>query len=244
MPSTTPDLRTVTGGCSSFRAGGGERSGPGAAAPASGDGDCGPAWWWLNKKPPPPGAGPPSAALRAATGSSRGTPGPSRRAIFFSSRTTIHRPSMIIPVHAATAPVTIKVLPKLNSLTGIPKPIARRPANRKPIPAINHTTIIELTPGLRSKCSQAAYATILSYCAPRQPAIAGPVPVKQENPEFNSYPAVIRASEILACDDCCIASGKLRHNCQLLGKRTALYGCRGMRPKSAIAGPKGTPGYQ
>src|ERR1700694_1977018 len=35
MPSTTPDLRTVTGGCSSFRAGGGERSVPVAAAPAS-----------------------------------------------------------------------------------------------------------------------------------------------------------------------------------------------------------------
>src|ERR1700687_3905005 len=35
MPSTTPDLRTVTGGCSSFRAGGGERSVPVAATPAS-----------------------------------------------------------------------------------------------------------------------------------------------------------------------------------------------------------------
>src|SRR5437879_3939037 len=33
------------------------------------------------------------------------------------------------------------------------------------------------------------------------------------------------------CDDCCIASGKLRHNSQLLGKGTALYGCRGRGPK-------------
>ena len=29
---------------------------------------------------------------------------------------------------------------------------------------------------------------------------------------------------------CCVASGKLRHNSQLLGNGTALYGCRGMRP--------------
>ena len=39
---------------------------------------------------------------------------------------------------------------------------------------------------------------------------------------------------------CCIALGKLRHNSQLLGKGTALYGCRGTRLKSAKAGPQGT----
>jgi len=31
--------------------------------------------------------------------------------------------------------------------------------------------------------------------------------------------------------DCCIASGKLRHNCQLLEGRIALYGCRGRGSK-------------
>src|SRR5713226_7184866 len=46
-------------------------------------------------------------------------------------------------------------------------------------------------------------------------------------------------ARVLAPDNCCIALGKLRHNSQLLGKGTALYGCRGMRPKSAIAGPRG-----
>src|SRR6185437_13747101 len=44
--------------------------------------------------------------------------------------------------------------------------------------------------------------------------------------------------------NCCTASGQLRHISQLPGKATALYGCRGMRPKSAKAGPSGTPGYQ
>src|SRR6266702_3644892 len=37
----------------------------------------------------------------------------------------------------------------------------------------------------------------------------------------------------LPSDSCCNAPGKLRHNSQLLGKGTALYGCRGTRPKSA-----------
>ena len=57
-----------------------------------------------------------------------------------------------------------------------------------------------------------------------------------------SIPAA--AQDFYLAADCCIASGKLRHNCQLLGTGTALYGCRGTRPKSAKAGPQGTPGYQ
>ena len=95
---------------------------------------------------------------------------------------------MIIPVQAATVPVRIKVLPKLNSLTGIPKPIARRPANRQPIPAINHTTVIELTPGLRSKRSQAANATILSYSAHGQPPILLAVPSETRGPASGYHP--------------------------------------------------------
>ena len=82
--------------------------------------------------------------------------GPNRRAIFFNSPTTTQRPNMISPVHAVTAPERIRVLPKLNSLTGIPKPIASRPANKQPIPTTNITIIIKLTPGPRPKCSQAA----------------------------------------------------------------------------------------
>jgi hypothetical protein len=55
---------------------------------------------------------------------------------------------MINPAHAATAPARISVLPKLNSLTGIPNPIAKNPANRQAIPATNIAIIIKLTPGL------------------------------------------------------------------------------------------------
>src|SRR5438270_487885 len=41
----------------------------------------------------------------------------------------------------------------------------------------------------------------------------------------------------------CTASGKLRHNCQLLAGGTALYGCRGNEArKREQAGPRGTPG--
>src|SRR5882672_2703226 len=71
---------------------------------------------------------------------------PSRRAIFFNSLTAIQRPISSIPVQAAIVPATIRVLPKPNSLIGIPNPIATRPANRKPIPVTNNRTTIELTP--------------------------------------------------------------------------------------------------
>jgi len=37
-----------------------------------------------------------------------------------------------------------------------------------------------------------------------------------------------RSEDLYLCRDCCVATGKLRHNCQLLGHWTALYGRRGM----------------
>jgi hypothetical protein len=43
-------------------------------------------------------------------------------------------------------PARINVLPKLNSLTGIPKRIARRPANKATVPATIKAIIIELIP--------------------------------------------------------------------------------------------------
>src|SRR5258708_7790660 len=94
----------------------------------------------LNRKPPSPGAGgrsAPAGASGCTAASPCGSaeiPVPSRRATFFSSRTAIQRPSMIAPVQTPITPVRISVLPKLNSLTGIPKPIASRPAKTKPNP--------------------------------------------------------------------------------------------------------------
>ena len=80
---------------------------------------------------------------------------------------------MITPVQATIAPGEDQGVAETELLDGIPKPIASRPASRKPTPAINSTAIIEFTPRPRPKCAQAAYATIPSYCAHRQPAIAG-----------------------------------------------------------------------
>ena len=79
--------------------------------------------------------------------------------------------------------------------------------------------------------TRTAKATITSYCVHRQPPIAGQVPRKPG-------PGLTGRS-LTACRDCCAATGKLRHNCPLPGHRTALYGRRGMRPKSAKTGPKG-----
>lgn len=93
---------------------------------------------------------------------------PSRRATFFNSRTAIQRPSMIAPVQTPITPVRISVLPKLNSLTGIPKPIASRPAKTKPNPATNMTTIIELTPAaaLETLASRQRHDTVILCASP------------------------------------------------------------------------------
>ena len=75
------------------------------------------------------------------------------------------------------------------------------------------------------------------------PPETGPIRPNNYDPDPNFRPTrgARRSVNPLKC---CDASGQLRHNSQLPGKGTALYGCRGMRPKSAKAGPPGTPGYQ
>ena len=174
-------------------------------------------------------------------------------AMFFSSRPTIQRPSMIMPVQAATAPATISVLPKLNSLTGIPNPIASETGQQQANPGDQQHNHHRTHPRAAPETLAAANATIPSYCAHRQPAIAT-AGSATGHPDartivhalvFRSRSRLGRNSTALylGCD-CCGASGKLRHNSQLLGNGTALYGCRGTRPKSAKAGPQGTPGYQ
>ena len=96
-----------------------------------------------------------------------GTPAPSRRAMFFNSRTVIQSPSMIAPVQTPITPAMISVLPVLSSWTPIPYAIASRPAKTRPIAATNITNIIELTPQPRPKRSQAAprHDTVI-LCAP------------------------------------------------------------------------------
>ena len=80
---------------------------------------------------------------------------PSRRAISFNSFTAIQKPISSIPVHAATVPAIIRVLPNSNPMIRVPYPSAARPAKSRPIPATNNTTtLIELTPWPRPKCSQ------------------------------------------------------------------------------------------
>ena len=104
---------------------------------------------------------------RMASPRASGMPLPSRRTMFFNSRTVIQSASMITPVQTPITPAMISVLPVLNSLIGIPKPIASRPAKTRPIPATNITNIIEPTPQPRPKRSQAAprHDTVI-LCAP------------------------------------------------------------------------------
>ncbi len=83
---------------------------------------------------------------RTAAAGRCGAAAPSPRAILRNSRSAIQMPIMIAPVQFVTAPVMIKVLPKLNSLTGRPTAICASPARKKPIPAINNAIAIELSP--------------------------------------------------------------------------------------------------
>ena len=75
-----------------------------------------------------------------------GAPRPSLRAMFLNSLTATQSANMIAPLQTPITPVTMRVLPVLNSLIGIPKPIASRPAKTSPIPTTNITNIIEPTP--------------------------------------------------------------------------------------------------
>ena len=63
------------------------------------------------------GRHPASQRRAAAVASPRasGTPLPSRRAMFFNSRTVVQSPSMIMPVQTPITPAMISVLPVLNS---------------------------------------------------------------------------------------------------------------------------------
>ena len=75
----------------------------------------------VNGKPPSPAGGSremPGGSTGRTVTSPRGcgTPAPSRRAMFFSSRTAIQSPSMIAPVQTPITPVRISVLPRTEFL--------------------------------------------------------------------------------------------------------------------------------
>jgi hypothetical protein len=86
------------------------------------------------------------------------------------------------------------VLPKLNSWTGIPNAIARRPANTAQIPAINKTTIIKpphpLAPLIRRKPHP-----YRRYWAQGQPPIAVAVPKNKDNQQVIHAPFSIERLE-------------------------------------------------
>src|SRR3569623_2257036 len=88
-----------------------------------------------------------SATSASSTSTSRGT-APRRRESCFTSRAIMPRPIRMSPVEATTAPHRIIVLPKENSLIGIPNRMATTPAQNTNVPASNNA-IITQTPGCR-----------------------------------------------------------------------------------------------
>ncbi len=242
-------LRTRSRAAVSSCQGGGDGAGDGAAGSAS-SGCSGSGWSRLNRKPSWSGAWSRDEAFAVAGADvpardSAGTSAPSRRAIFLNSRTTAQRPISIIPEQATIAPARIKVLPRLRS-SSIPKPTVRRPPNSKPIPATNRTIIIELTPAAPKARSRQRHDTVI-LCAPPtgkygRSSRANRLPRLRN--AIRTLTPTVRQRSLALFRMLQRIRGKLRHNSQLLGNGTALYGCRGMRPKSANAGPLGTPGYQ
>ena len=77
-------------------------------------------------------------AVTAASPRASGTPVPSRRAMFFNSRTVIQSPSMITPVQTPITPAMISVLPVLNSLTAIPYADRQQARQNKADPGDQH----------------------------------------------------------------------------------------------------------
>lgn len=65
----------------------------------------------------------------------------------FSSCTTAYRPISNIPEQTPMVPLSMRVLPRLNSLSEMPQRTVRRPATKAKIPAISNASVIELTPG-------------------------------------------------------------------------------------------------
>ena len=120
-------------------------------------------------KPPPAEAASRVAATggtgrTAASPRASGTPEPSRRAMFFNSRTVDPEPKHDHAGADADHAGDDQRIAGTEFWTPIPYAIASRPAKTRPIPATNITNIIELTPQPRPKRSQAAHATIPSYC--------------------------------------------------------------------------------
>ena len=241
----------------SFMPGGARRlrGADGSALPASSAGG----WSRSNRQPPSAGArSAQSAALEpAARGFPRAITGiRSQAARWFSVPGPPPRaPSMITPEQAAIAPARISVLPKLNSLYRNAEADRQQARQNKADPGDQHTNHHRTHPRSRARNARRPpmprYRHIVRIANrqllrgvpenPLQPAEDHPDVTPSIQLAFRPHPYIYRlliAADLLHC------IRELRHNCQLLGNGTALYGCRGMRLKSAKAGPEGTPGYQ
>src|SRR6266702_5382913 len=80
----------------------------------------------------------------------------------------------------------------------------------------------------------AASATIPSYCADHQPPIVLPAPSLANSRTYFALWNHFLPRFNLDLQYAAPQQDELRHNCQLLGNGTALYGCRGTRLKRQL----------
>jgi len=143
------------------------------------------------------------------------------------------------PVQAATAPATIMVLPRLNSLIEIPKANRQQARSRKPNPATNNTAIIELTPGRHQASPHPPPPRYRHIVCIANRQLWMRFPPKRRRLQKRAFPIPVFLRVTIAA----LHQENLSHNCQLLGKGTALYGC-GNEAHKRQRWAKGTPGYQ
>ena len=163
---------------------------------------------------------------------------------------------MIAPVQTPITPVMISVLPVLNSLIGIPKPIASRPARTRPIPATNITNTIKPTlsrarnarqpPTPRYRhivrtANRQLHHRVPQLAPPRyriyRPASAA-LSFRYRSAQLPYFYRLPIAALLLHC------IRDLGHNSQLLGNGTALYGYPGNEAQEYPGWAIGTLGYQ
>src|SRR5262249_2773460 len=123
-----------------------------------------------------------------------------------------------------------------------PTPMVTRPTKAARAPTTCKTIIIYSTP--RISRASACHDTVILFAPPS--AICRPHPrmaIQSATCFTYGYRTPLRSA-----DRCCNAIKAATANYATIDNYvvtgTALYGCRGTRPKGARAGPQGTPGYQ
>ena len=160
--------------------------------------------------------------------------------------------SMIRPVQAETVPATIRVLPKPNSLIGIPYPIATQAGQKQANPGDQQHKHHRTHPARAGNARLATqrHDTVIMYPSPTGNCGSGsleharPLPDTGRSGSSISFRHVARApTKVLKpAGDCCIASGNYATIPNYLERELRYMDAGELRLKALKAGPSGDAG--